>query len=495
MVLGRGSEMTCTREQIRKFMRYRKTLSLEVAAAKAGMSENTARRYAKQGGKPLPMPDRDYRTRKDPFFEVWDQLQEMLAQDAGLEAKTLMQWLLEQYPQQFRPTHLRTLQRRVCQWRALHGPGKDIFFPQDLQPGKQSQSDYTWCNELAVTICGEAFEHMLFHFMLPYSRWETASIAFSESFQSLTEGYASAVKELGGIAPEHRTDNLAAAVPIGQRKVFQKRWKDFLGHYGAFPSSNNPYQSNENGSVEKSNDLLKKALDQRLRLRGSRDFASRTAYEEFVQSVIYRRNKDRKLRLAEELRVLQELPRRDWDAPQELFVSVRPWSTVSILRSLYSVPSRLVGAKLRALVYADRVELYFGKNLVQDMPRVRPGENAINYRHVIAHLVRKPGAFRNYKYRDELFPTAVYRRAFDCIAAAGKSEKEYLKILSVAAMDGESLVETALSLLLEMQQTPTEEDVKALLVAKHEVPNVTIILPSLSLYDGLLSRQLVGVTQ
>lgn len=487
--------MTCTKEQIRKFMRYRKTHSLEVAAAKAGMSENTARRYFKQGGKPLPTRDRAYRTRMDPFADVWDQLEEMLARDNGLEAKTLLQWLLENYPGKFRPTHLRTLQRRVSQWRVLHGPDKDICFPQDIPPGKQSQSDYTRCKELNVTIAGEAFDHMLFHFMLPYSRYEFVSITFSESFQSLTEGYAAAVKELGGVAPEHRTDNLAAAVPIGERKMFQRRWKDFLSHFGVRPSSNNPYQSNENGSVEKSHDLLKKALDQRLRLRGSRDFVNRNAYEDFVQTVVHRRNRDRKERLNVELRMLAELPRRDWDAPQELFVSVRPWSTVSILRSVYSVPSRLVGAKLRALVYAERVELFFGKNLVQEMPKVRPGESAINYRHVIAHLLRKPGVFRNYLYRDELFPTTVYRRAFDRLKSTGMDDREYLRILNLAAMDGENVVETALQLLLEMEIIPTENAVKGLLEAKHPVPEVTIDMPNLSLYDDLLTKQIAGVAQ
>ncbi len=459
------------------------------------MSENTARRYFKQGGKPLPTVDRVYRTRRDPFAEVWDQLAEMLTKDPGLEAKTLLQWLLESYPGKFRSTHLRTLQRRVSEWRVLHGPDKDIFFPQDIPVGKQSQSDFTWCKELNITIAGEPFEHMLFHFMLPYSRWEFASIAFSESFQSLTEGYAAAVKELGGVAPEHRTDNLAAAVPIGERKIFQRRWKDFLGHFGVRPSSNNPRQSNENGSVEKSHDLLKKALDQRLRLRGSRDFVSRDSYENFVQTVVNRRNSDRKERLNVELRVLAELPRRDWNAPQELFVSVRPWSTVSILRSVYSVPSRLVGAKLRALVYSERVELYFGKNLVQEMPKVRPGESAINYRHVIAHLVRKPGAFKNYLYRDELFPTTVYRRAFDCMKSAGTDDREYLRILNLAAMDGENLVETALQLLLEMDTVPTEEDVKALLEAKHPVPEISIEIPNLSFYDDLLTKQTAGAAK
>ena len=485
--------MTCTKEQIRKFMRFRKTCSLELAAAKSGMSENTARKYERQGGEQVVIKDRNYRTRKDPFADVWDQIVEMLTRDEGLEAKTLMDWLLESYPDQFCPSHLRTLQRRVCEWRALHGSEKEIFFPQNIQPGKQSQSDYTWCNELKVTIEGKPFDHMLFHFMLPYSGWETASIAFTESFQTLTEGYAAAVKELGGVAPNHRTDNLAAAVPIGQHKEFQKGWKDFLKHFGVKPSSNTPLKSNENGSVEKSHHLLKRAIDQRLRLRGSRDFASRTAYEEFVHSIISRRNRDRKVRLTEELKVLQELPRRDWSAPQELFVSVRPWSTVSILRGLYSVPSRLVGARLRALVYSNRVELYFGKNLVQEMPRILPGEIAINYRHVIGHLMRKPGAFKNYRYRDELFPSAIFRKAFDQLEAAGEDDKEYLKILNAAAMDGESLVETALKILLELNTLPSEKAVKDLLVTRHDVPEITINMPELSLYDGLLD--LAGARQ
>lgn len=487
--------MTCTQEQIRKFMRYRKTYSLEVAAAKTGMSENTARKYSTQRGRKLPKQERDYRTRKDPFAEVWDQLQDMLAKDAGLEAKTLLEWLMEAYPDQYEPALLRTLQRRVSEWRALHGPSKDIFFPQVLFPGRQTQSDYTWCNELEITIAGKPFEHLLFHFMLPYSRWETASIAFSESFESLTEGYAAAVKELGAVAPDHRTDNLAAAVPIGESKQFQERWKSFLKYFDVTPSSNTPRQSNENGSVEKSHDLLKRALDQRLRLRGSRDFPTRSAYEEFFRSVIYRRNKERKQRLAEELLVLKPLPRKDWDSPQELFVSVQPWSTVSILRSVYSVPSRLVGAKLRALVYADRVELFFGKNLVQKMPKARPGEAAINYRHVIAQLVRKPGAFRNYRYRDELFPTSAFRKAFDQLQDAGGGDKEYLKILNMAAMEGESSVETALQLLLEMQSIPTQEAVKELLTVKNAVPNIIVAAPDLTFYDGLLNHSNSGVLQ
>jgi len=260
-------------------------------------------------------------------------------------------------------------------------------------------------------------------------------------------------------------------------------------HYGAKPSSNTPRKSNENGSVEKSHDLLKKALDQRLRLRGSRDFPTRSAYEDFFKSVIYRRNKDRKERLAEELKLLKELPRRSWNEPQELFVSVSPWSTVTILRSIYSVPSRLVGAKLRALVHSNKVELYFGKNRVQEMVRVRPGETIINYRHVIGQLVRKPGAFKNYRFRDELFPSKVYRTAFDRLKDSGYEETEYLRLLHLAAMEGESKVEVALGLLLEMQEVPSERAVKELLYTKHSVPDVVVLEPNLGNYDHLLASQ------
>lgn len=483
--------MTCTPEQIRKLMKDSKTKTLAVASARAGMSENTARKYVRQGGKPLAKKLRRYRTRKDPFTDVWDEIATMLAGDPGLEAKTLMEWLLERYPDRFIASQVRTLQRRVREWRALNGPDKEVMFQQNLLPGRQSQSDYTWCNELNVTIDGQPFNHLLFHFMLPYSRWETVSIAFSESFESLTQGYAAAVKELGAVAPEHRTDNLAAAVPIGaDRKIFQRNWRNFLGYFGVEPSANNPNQSHENGSVEKSHDILKRALDQRLRLRGNRNFATQDSYEEFIRSVVYRRNKDRRQRLADELKLMKDLPCKDWNDPRELTVSVSPWSTVVIFRGTYSVPSRLIGSKLKALVYSDRVELYFGAKEIQRMVRVRPGEALINYRHVIGQLVRKPGAFLNYRFREELFPSLIFRKAFDKLWSADtqRGHVEYLRILNLAAMNSEAGVERALQLLLERALEISVAAVRDLTTQKHALPTVCILAPDLAAYDHLLAE-------
>lgn len=481
--------MTITKEQIRKLQRLSQLWPLSVAAAKAGMSENTARKYLRHGGV-VTKAERDWRTRSDPFAEVWSDVATMLDIDPQLQAKTLLEWLIERFPGKFADANLRTLQRRVRDWRALEGPDKEVFFPQNILPGRQSQSDYTHCSELCVTIQGQPFPHLLFHFILPYSRWETAYIAYSESFESLTDGYARAVHELGAVAPEHRTDNLAAAVPIGKRHEFQKRWEDFLAYYKVKPSANNPGMSHENGSIEKSHDLFKNALDQKLRLRGSRDFSSIEAYEEFFRALLKRRNREqlRKQRTDEELKLLPEVPTRTWKDPKELWLTVSPWSTIIILRSTYSVPSRLIGIKVRVLAYQQKVEVYYGNKLIQEMQRVKPGEASINYRHIINHLVRKPGAFQNYRFREELFPSSTFRQAFDKLDG-GTNPRSYLRLLQLAALNSETEVESAVRILLGAGISPEPETVQGMLQRKVEVPAVAVNAANLKAYDQLLSER------
>jgi hypothetical protein len=373
-------------------MTYTKTNTQAAAAAKAGMSLETAKKYVRNGGKMTEKKPRDYRTRADCFIDVWPDIEEMLGIDAGLQSQTLMQWLIDRDDEKYGWEQLRTLQRRVQRWRALKGPDQEIMFPQLHIPGKQSQSDWTHCNELCVKVDGQPFPHMLFHLMLPYSRWETAFISHSESFDNLTMGYMKAVAELGAVAKEHRTDNLTAAVNNhGVRHVFQERWAAFLDHYGVKPSMNNAGESHENGSVEKSHDLLKNALDQALRLRGSREFSSVVEYEKFIRRVLEQRNKRRKQRLAEEMKAMKALPERDWNDPKEVRPTVTSFSTISVDKVVYSVPSRLIGGELKALVYPEVVRVFFGDQLVQEMPRLARGSRKINYRHVVAHLLRKPG--------------------------------------------------------------------------------------------------------
>jgi transposase len=487
--------MTCTNEQLRILMKYAITHNQSVAAAKAGMSLSSAKRYLRmrgRGKKPEKTP-RSWRTREDPFREVWPVVREMLERDAGLEAKTLMVWLLEKYPGQFYPGQERTLRRRVHDWRVLEGPERrEVMFPQNILPGRQSQSDYTHCNSLEVTIAGVPFPHMLFHFMLPYSRWEYVWICFTESFETLTTGYGRAVRALGYVAAEHRTDNLAAAVPIGERHVFQKRWEDFLKHFDSEPSANNPGCSNENGSVEKSHDLFKHAIDQRLRLRGSRDFANLEEYERFLDNAVMERNKQRAERLKEEVPFLKLLPANDWYEPRQYSATVSAWSTISVSGAVYSVPSRFIGQKLRVLADYESVKVYYGRHLLLQAPRRESGSKWINYRHVIFHLLRKPGAFRNYQFREELFPRLIFRHAYDALLRYNedRADKEYLRILNQAALGSEDAVANALAQLLEADCPPTSEAVRPLCETPTAVPSIEVQEPSLDGYDTLLSFDL-----
>ncbi len=482
--------MTCTKEQIRLLVKYRQKGSLETAAAKAGMSLRTARRYLKAGGV-RQVVNRSWRTRLDPFSEVWGEVKSLLEKDDGLEAKTLMEWLMGKYPDRFSLGQIRTLRRRVKEWRVLEGPEKkEVFFRQNIQPGKQSQSDYTWCNSLNITIDEKPFPHLLYHFMLPYSRWEFVYVCFSESFETLITGYQRAVTVLKAVAPEHRTDNLAAAVPIGGKDAFQRRWQEFLAHYGVSPSKNNPYCSNENGSVEKSHDLFKRALDQRLRLRGSRNFGSTDEYEAYLKEMTQERNRSRRERCAEELRLLQPLPADEWHEPREYIVTVSAWSTIVISGAIYSLPSRFIGQRLKVKTYPDQVRIYYGKYVIQEMPRLIAGGRAINYRHLIFHLLRKPGAFRNYQFREELFPRVIFRQAYDVLRQSNDllADKEYLKILDQAAIGNENEVALALQIVLDEKKVPSEELVKQLCQAnKAKTVSVDVFIPQLNVYDSLLN--------
>ncbi|MBX9692241.1 MAG: IS21 family transposase [Cyanobacteria bacterium] len=481
--------MTCTPEQIERLIQYRKTMSLAAAAAKAHMSVRTARDYLKRGGRMKHKKCREYRTRVDPFDDVWSEVRGLLEADCGYEAKTILEWLDQRYPDRFTSAQLRTLQRRIRDWRVLEGPErKEVVFPQNILPGKQSQSDYTHCNELNVLIAGQPFPHMVFHFMLPYSRWEYVELANAESYETLTGGYTRAVESLGAVAKDHRTDNLAAAVPIGKRGEFQESWKRFLEYYGVEPSANNPGCSNENGSVEKSHDLFKKALHQRLLLRGSRDFGSVDAYERYLKQMVAARNKSRREKVTEELKHLKPLPHELLKELKELTLTVSGWSTVVIQRSVYSVPSRFIGIKLRAIVSADTIELYYGTKKVATMAKVAPGSKSINYRHVISHLLRKPGAFANYQFREELFPSSVFRKAFDELTTYGPgAEKEYLRILNLAAHGSELDVTAALNIIIETAVPVSESRIRELIERKFPVPSVNVIQSSLAAYDQLLS--------
>jgi hypothetical protein len=470
--------------------------SLAAAAAKAGMDEKTARKYRRLGKPPSQVRKaRNYSTRADGFAGVWEELAGMLERDPSLEAQTLMEYLCRERPGEFRMGQLRTLQRRVKRWRALQGPKREVMFPQVHEPGRQSQSDFTHMTELGVTIAGQLFAHLFYHFMLTYSNWETGTICFSECFESLAEGMQNALWELGGVPAEHRTDSLSAAVNnLKDKAEFTTRYEGLLAHYRLQGSHTSPGRAHENGDVEQSHYRFKRAVDQALRLRGSRDFSSREEYAEFLRELLSRRNALRRERLAAEVEVLRALPARRLEDHSAERLKVTRNSTLTVRRNIYSVPSQLIGEEVEVRVFAERLAVWYGGVCVAEMERLRgAGGQVINYRHVIHSLVRKPGAFAHYRYQQSLFPRLIFRVAYDqlCEQYPATAERQYVKLLELAAQGSEERVANALRQLVDSGTVISFERVATLCRSEPAAaPPDQMLLPAaveLAGYDVLLT--------
>jgi hypothetical protein len=486
-----------TDEQVRRLMKLSRenNLPLVTAAAKAGMGEKAARKYFRSGLLPSQMKEpRDWRTREDPFIEVWPEAEALIKEEPNLEALTVFQELQRRYPGKFQDGQLRTLQRRVRVWRGLYGPDMEVFFPQIHQPGMQGQSDFTSMNALDITLGGLLFPHLLYHFVLPYSNHEYVEVCFSESFESLSTGLQNALWSIGRIpAGHHRTDNLSAATFKGEeRREFTESYMGLMRHYGMTPTKNQPGKSNENGDVEQSHYRIKERINQALLLRGSRDFANRGEYRDFFQKVISRKNLGRSKRLQEELAVMKPLPAYRLNDYREYKVPVSSWSTVQVGRNTYSAPSRLMRYEVTARLHAERVELIFAGQQVADMERLRGrGKARIDYRHVIGSLVRKPGAFENYRYREEMFPSTVFRQAYDQLVQddSRHASRRYLEILEWAAMNSEAAMECSLRQLLDADE---ELDIDRLIEMSAtpiiEPIDINIPLPDMAAYDAFLEE-------
>ena len=428
--------------------------NLDESALRSKMCENSARKYRDTGLLPSELKnEHGWRTRVDPFEDVWPEIARMLKGEPKLQALTLFSHLQRTYPGKFQDGQLRTLQRRVKRWRATEGPPKEVMFAQEHHPGRLSQSDFTHMGDLHITLEKQPFEHLLYHFTLTKSNWETGSICFSESFESLSEGMQRAFWELGGVTEYHQTDCLTTAVnKAGNPEVFTKRYTALMDHYRVKPKRINPGRANENGDVEQSHFRFKQAVDQELMLRGSRDFADRQEYEQFLRDIFAQRNRGRSEWVKIERTTLRRLPQKKLDSFKEQEKSVSRSSTINVDNNVYSVTSQLIGERVKVRVHADHLEVRYAQRFVEQIPRLRgEGKHRIQYRHIIDSLLRKPGAFENYKYKQDLFPTTRFRMVYDGLLKARTARgaaKEYLKILNLAAKERESLVDEAIRVLL-----------------------------------------------
>lgn len=497
--------MTATDAQVRLIMKERNNgKTQQQAAVKANLrSRKSVQKYEQLGQLPSELKEpRSYRTRPDPFETDWTEIEAKLKAAPELEAKVLFDWLRERGWTQYQDGQLRTLQRRISNWRALNS-NPSVTLDQTHHPGEVLQSDGTCMNELKVTIQGQPFEHILFHSVLPYSNWEWGRVVQSESLLSIRLGLQSSLLKLGHVPQAHQTDHTTAAThKLGvaerekspQERGYNEEYLQLLAHYGLEARTIPLASPNENGDVESLNGGIKRAVNQHLLLRGSRDFESIAAYETFLFGIMDRRNAGRQTKLAEEIAEMKPLTAKPWPQMRELSVRVGQNGILRVGSNGYSVPSGLKGKRVTTRIYEWHIEVWYANQLVESMPRV-PGAHhyQINYRHVIDSLLRKPGGFRNYRYRDDLFPQAVYRQAWEALnrrLPPRQADLTYLRIIKQAALGLESDVAQALTLLLEQNQTDWNENtVRELtggLSAPQTVPTLAAQPVNLALYDQFL---------
>lgn len=484
-------------------MQSKQTSSKQIAAARAGFSERSAYHIENRSFR-LAENERCWKTRPDPFEEVWaSELIPLLESAPGLQARSLLEELQRRYPEQYPDSLLRTLQRRVRQWRAVAGPDKAIIFRQEHPPGLQSISDFTNANELAVTIRGEPFPHLLYHFRLSYSGWQYAEvIQGGESYSALAEGMQNAFWSIGGVTKTHRTDSLSAAYKNCSDKAkedFTEAYRDLCEHYGVEPTRNNKGVSHENGSIESPNRHLKSDLKQALLLRGSRDFTSIDEYKGFLREIVQRKNRRIEMPFAEERGCLAPLPERKGCSYTEERVRVTSSSTILVKQVTYSVPSRLIGMLVKVHLYDDRLECFVGGDYIFTCNRLRRNKERrhnIDYRHIVGNLVNKPQAFRHYIYRDSLFPKFAFRQTwelFDKQLDERQACREYVKILYEAAKpypNAERVVNDYLENCLSKQILPTSEGARSLFKEPlTDLPSLKVSSIELSAYDVLLNSQ------
>jgi hypothetical protein len=487
-----------TDKQVRRLFEMRNKYEHKYKAADAaGISVKTARKYLRSGKLPSQCkPEHTWRTREDPFATDWVYIEKMLLESgSSLQVKSIFEHLQFEHSGRYSNGQLRTLQRRVKVWKALKGPSKEVFFPQNYSPAQWSCSDFTSMNKLGITISGQLFKHLVYHFVLCYSNWQSCRVCYSESFESLSLGIQDALWRLGGVPFYHRSDNLTSAVnKVGNPDVFTAGYRALAGHYGFKAVKTNIRSPHENGDVEKSNDLFKKAVGQHLLLRSSHDFDNFEQYEQFLQDIITGMNKNCSERLLQEIEQLKPLPSLRYDDYRTKVCRVGKTGTIRILHNTYSVHSRLIGENINVRIYADKLEIWYAQHHIETLCRLR-GENAhhINYRHIIDRLVRKPGAFDNYRYKDDLYPSSIFRIAYDILSdslTVKQASKEYLKILNLAAKEGESLVNEALRYQIDTEDTINFEKTK-LLIEKEQTPpkptDVYIGFTDIRSYDNLLT--------
>lgn len=495
--------MTSDHQVMALLKEYKKSKNIKLSSLKVGMNRKTATKYLKCLKLPSELKkERHWRTHPDKLKKIWDFAEIFLENDPDIEARALFEHLLEEHPDKLENNQLRSFQRQVKLWRINCGQEKEIYFDQIAIPGKLAQVDWVDLNYLFITIAGDHYKHKLIHFTLNYSNIESATICKSESIISIKNGLREFLYRVASKAPQIlQIDNSSSATHRPKKekstRIFNEDYLQVLKYYGIKPQKNNVRKPNENGVVESQNGHLKNKIAQALKIRGNKNFINFDEYKKFIEIIIDKANKRRNTLFEKELPFMNGVPSAPLPDYQELYITVRNRSIVFIKGSTYSVPSRLIGSRLKAKIYEHKIDLCSGNKTVHSIERVRGHRNIIiDYRHIINSLIRKPAAFSSYKYKDELYPTNNFKMAYErLIEVSGHENRttnlEYLRILKLAADNVEEDVDIALGLILSTKNKELTIDTVSDIIlerTQHKIDPMALT-PSLSSYDDLFTSK------
>ena len=481
-------------------MRYRQTNSLEVAAAKASISRATAYRIEKEARLPSQSRPRRGRRRPDPLEHIFDaEVVPLLKAAPGIRAVAVYNEMLRRHPE-LSTSIRRTLERRIRSWRAVHGQEQEVIFRQTHEPGQLGLSDFTDMGRLGVTIAGQRLDHLLYHFRLVWSGFEHAHVILGgESFVALAEGLQNALWSLSGSPLYHRSDSLSAAfrnLDADAKADLTHRYEELCAHYRMTPTRNNKGVAHENGSIESSHGHLKNAVRDALLMRGARDFDDLGSYRAFIDEIVSRRNVAHGKRIDAERARLQALPDRRTTDFEEVVVTVSRTGGFTLRKVFYTVPSRLIGHRLRVRLFDDRLDVFIGGTHLLTLPRGRADANGkhdqvVNYHHIIHSLRKKPMALRGLVYRDKLFPRLEYRRTFDALIEQLPDKqacKITVELLALAHDRGcERELAEELARTLDAGELPDLAALSALFGPDPaRLPTVNVQLASLNGYEALI---------
>jgi Mu transposase-like protein len=493
--------------QMRLYMSFRQSETASVAAAKAGFSAATAYRIEQDLRLPSQKRSPRGRRRRDPLAAVWDsEVVPLLKSVPGLRPVAIFDEIRRRHSEISAGVR-RTLERRIRVWRAVNGAEQDVIFRQEHPPGRLGLSDFTDMGHHGISITGAPLDHRLYHFRLAFSGWEHAHVVLGgESFVALAEGLQNALWVLGRAPLQHRSDSLSAAfrnLDDNTRQDQTRRYEALCAHYGMEPTRNNRGVAHENGSIESPHGHLKQAVEDALLLRGSRDFDTLDAYRRFIDEIVGRRNARNAKRLDLERSALQLLPARRTTDYEETIVTVTSTSGFILRKVFYSVPSRLIGHRLRVRLYDDRLECFLGSTPLMTLRRGRPHSSGkhghvVDYRHVIHALRRKPMALLNLVYREQLFPRRAYQRAFEALLASDSEKQACRTMVELLALAHDRACEAELAAAIDSELDAGRRPDLDMLGRRFApnpaaIPDITVELAPLHLYDELSTVQLVGV--